>query len=71
LLSESDFDTRFAAWEQIQANAYSQIPAVKIGDSSICSFRSDKVQGWSTTFERGVPFCKLWLCVLAGRRVGG
>ncbi len=61
LLAESDFDTRFATWEQIQANAYSQIPSIKIGDSSICSFRSDKVQGWSAQFERGVPYWNLWL----------
>ncbi len=61
LLAESDFDTRFATWEQIQANAYTQIPAVKIGDSSVCSFRSDKVMGWSPQFERGVPYWNLWL----------
>jgi len=61
LLADSEFDARFATWEQIQANAYSQIPAVKIGDSSICSFRSDKVQGWSAQFERGVPYWNLWL----------
>jgi peptide/nickel transport system substrate-binding protein len=60
LLAESDFDTRKGIWDQIQANAYTQVPAIKIGDSSNCSFRAEKIGGWVPQIERGVPFWNLW-----------
>ena len=41
LLAESDFDTRMPIFEQIQEAHYTEIPAIKIGDSSEVSFRSD------------------------------
>ena len=34
LLAESDFDTRMPICEKIQDSAYTEIPAIKIGDSS-------------------------------------
>ena len=61
LLAESDFDKRKSLFEQLQTAAYTEIPAIKIGDSSQCSFRSDKVGGWDPQFERGVKFWNLWL----------
>ena len=61
LASESDFDARKAIFDQIQTAHYTEIPAIKIGDSSNCSFRSDKVGGWDGQFERGVKFWNLWL----------
>jgi peptide/nickel transport system substrate-binding protein len=61
LLAESDFDTRKATFEKIQLAAYTEIPAIKIGDSSNVSFRSDTVGGWNVQFERGVMFWNLWL----------
>jgi len=61
LLSEAEFDTRFAIWEQIQAAAYTEIPALKIGDSSICSFRSESVGGWDGQFERGGKYWNFWI----------
>jgi len=61
LASESDFDARKAIFEKIQTAHYTEIPAIKIGDSSNCSFRSDKVGGWDGQFERGVKFWNLWL----------
>lgn len=61
LLSESEFDVRFPIFEQIQTAHYTEIPAIKIGDSSICSFRSDKVGGWDGQFERGQKFWNFWL----------
>jgi peptide/nickel transport system substrate-binding protein len=61
LLSESDFDTRKGIWDQIQAAAYTEIPAIKIGDSSKCSFRSDKVGGWDSQFERGFKYWNFWI----------
>ena len=44
LLAESDFDTRFPIWEKIQTAHYTEIPAIKIGDSSNVSFRSDETR---------------------------
>jgi peptide/nickel transport system substrate-binding protein len=61
LAAESDFNTRYAIWEKIQSNAYTQIPALKTGDSSNCSFRSDTVGGWTDQIQRGVPYWNLWI----------
>lgn len=61
LLAESDFDTRKGIFEKIQTAHYTEIPAIKIGDSSNCSFRSDKLGGWDPQFERGVKFWNLWI----------
>ncbi len=61
LLAETEFDARYPIWEQVQANAYTEIPAIKIGDSSISTYRSENVGGWTTQIERGVPYWNLWL----------
>ena len=61
LLAESDFDIRKGIFEQIQTAHYTEIPAIKIGDSSNVSFRSDTVGGWDGQFERGVKYWNLWL----------
>ncbi len=61
LLAESDFDTRKAIFEQIQEAHYTEIPAIKIGDSSKVFFRSDKLGGWDGQHERGFKFWNFWL----------
>jgi peptide/nickel transport system substrate-binding protein len=61
LLAETEFEVRYPIWEKIQANAYKEIPAIKIGDSSNTIYRSDKVGGWVSQIERGVPWWNLWL----------
>jgi peptide/nickel transport system substrate-binding protein len=61
LLAESDFETRMPIFETIQEAHYTEIPAIKIGDSSNVSFRSEAVGGWDPQFERGVKFWNLWL----------
>lgn len=61
LLAESDFDTRKKTFEEIQTAHYTEIPAIKIGDSSNVSFRSALVGGWDGQFERGIKFWNLWL----------
>lgn len=61
LAAESDFDTRKGIFDQIQLAHYTEIPAIKIGDSSNVSFRSDKLGGWDGQFERGVKFWNLWI----------
>jgi len=61
LLSESDFDARYAIWEQIQERIYTEIPAVKIGDASLASYYSERVGGWTEYIQRGVQYWNLWL----------
>ena len=61
LLGESDFDARFAVWEQIQEKIYTEIPAVKIGDASLASYYSERIGGWTPIIQRGVPYWNLWL----------
>jgi peptide/nickel transport system substrate-binding protein len=61
LLAEADFETRMPIFEKIQEAHYTEIPAIKIGDSSNVSFRSEAVGGWDPQFERGVKFWNLWL----------
>ena len=61
LLAETDFDKRFAIWEELQFNAYTEIPSVKVGDAAEASYYSDQVGGWPATTERGVPYWNLWL----------
>ena len=61
LLAEAEFDTRMPIFEEIQTAHYTEIPAIKIGDSSRVSFRSEQVGGWDGQFERGTKFWNLWL----------
>jgi peptide/nickel transport system substrate-binding protein len=61
LLAESDFDVRKPIFEEIQAAAYTEIPAIKIGDSSKVSFRSERLGGWDGQFERGPKFWNFWI----------
>lgn len=61
LAAESDFETRKGIFEKIQTAHYTEIPAIKIGDSSNVSFRSDKLGGWDGQFERGVKWWNLWI----------
>jgi peptide/nickel transport system substrate-binding protein len=61
LLAETEFEVRFPIWEQIQGNAYTEIPAVKIGDASNVAYYRDDVGGWTSVIERGIPFWNLWL----------
>jgi peptide/nickel transport system substrate-binding protein len=61
LLAEAEFDARMPIFEEIQTAHYTEIPAIKIGDSSNVSFRSELVGGWDGQFERGVKFWNLWL----------
>lgn len=61
LLSEPDFESRYPIWETIQEMHYTQIPAIKIGDSSTTNFRSERVRGWSDQFQRGMKFWNFWL----------
>jgi peptide/nickel transport system substrate-binding protein len=61
LLAESDFDTAYGIWEQIQSNAYTEIPAIKIGDGAQTNSWSDKLGGVTTQFERGFNYWNIWI----------
>ena len=61
LAAEADFDVRKGIFDQIQTAHYTEIPAIKIGDSSNVSFRSDKLAGWDPQIERGLKFWNFWL----------
>jgi peptide/nickel transport system substrate-binding protein len=61
LLAESDFDTAYGIWEQIQENAYTEIPAIKIGDGADTTSRSESIGGWSAQSERGFKYWNLWI----------
>ena len=58
---ETDFDARYAIWEQIQEKIYTEIPAVKLGDASLASYYSERIGGWTQIIQRGVPYWNLWL----------
>jgi ABC-type transport system substrate-binding protein len=61
LSAETEFEVRYPIWEQIQGNAYTEIPAIKIGDSSACTVRRDNVGGWVDQTERALMYWNLWL----------
>jgi peptide/nickel transport system substrate-binding protein len=61
LLGETDFDARYAVWEQIQEKIYTEIPAVKLGDAALASYYSERIGGWTPLIQRGVPYWNLWL----------
>jgi peptide/nickel transport system substrate-binding protein len=61
LAAEADFEVRKGIFDQIQTAHYTEIPAIKIGDSSNVSFRSDKLAGWDPQIERGLKFWNFWL----------
>jgi peptide/nickel transport system substrate-binding protein len=61
LAAESEFDLRFPIWERLQGNAYTEIPAIKIGDARECNVRRSIVGGWVEQTERGIMYWNLWL----------
>ena len=61
ILQLSTFEERMPVWEQIQTNAYNQIPALKIGDGATISSYSDTIQGMTTQFEEGFIYWNLWI----------
>jgi peptide/nickel transport system substrate-binding protein len=61
LSAEGEFEVRFPIWEKIQGNAYTEIPAIKIGDASVCAFYRDNVGGWIPQTERAIMYWNLWL----------
>jgi peptide/nickel transport system substrate-binding protein len=61
LLAEAEFDVRMPIFEQIQTAHYTEIPAIKIGDTSKVSFRAERLGGWDGQHERGPKFWNFWI----------
>ncbi|MEX2314564.1 MAG: ABC transporter substrate-binding protein, partial [Thermomicrobiales bacterium] len=60
LQSESDYDTRFAIWEQVQARFYADVPRLKIGNSLRILVRAASLRGIGPT-EMQPEFSNAWL----------
>lgn len=60
-MSEPDFETAYATWEDIQRNIYEEVPAIKVGNASDASYYRDNVGGWVQQIERGIPYWNLWI----------
>jgi peptide/nickel transport system substrate-binding protein len=61
LLSESDFDTRFAIWEELQELFYDEVPIIKLGDRIRFSPYSARLQGLDLLTQLGVPLWNTWV----------
>ena len=61
LRSETDFDTRFASWEAIQSNFYTEIPMIKVGDFNSIAALSAQVGGFTPMTQLAVPMWNWWL----------
>jgi peptide/nickel transport system substrate-binding protein len=61
LRSESDFDARYASWEEIQRNFYDEIPMIKVGDFGSIAAMSAQVGGFTPMTQLAVPFWNWWL----------
>lgn len=61
LRSESDFDTRYAIWEQIQENFYTEVPMIKVGDFNSVAARSSNVGGFIPLTQITLPLWNMWL----------
>lgn len=60
LQSESDYDKRFAIWEQVQQKFYEDVPRLKIGNSRRLLVRSTQLQDIGPT-ELQPDFSNSWL----------
>jgi peptide/nickel transport system substrate-binding protein len=61
LRSETDFEARYASWEAIQGNFYTEIPMIKVGDFSAIAALSEEVGGFIPMTQLATPFWNWWL----------
>lgn len=61
LRRESDFDTRYAIWEQVQANFYNEVPMIKVGDFNSVTAYSQNVGGFIPLTQITLPLWNMWL----------
>jgi peptide/nickel transport system substrate-binding protein len=61
LLAETDFDTRFEIWEELQELFYEEVPVIKLGDRIRFSPYSNRLQGLDLLTQLGVPMWNTWV----------
>ena len=61
LKRESDFDTRYDAWEQLQQLFYDEVGLIKLGDQLSVNARSSRVQGFVPQIQLSPILWNVWL----------
>lgn len=61
LRTETDFDTRFALWEEIQGLFYTQVPTIKHGDILRTMIHSASMKGLSDQVQLGPILWNVWI----------
>jgi peptide/nickel transport system substrate-binding protein len=61
LRSNPDFGARYASWEAIQSNFYTEIPMIKVGDFGTIAAMSNQVGGFIPQIQLATPFWNWWL----------
>ena len=61
LMSETDFDVRFEAFEEVQRLWYEEAPKIKIADELGFNARRASVQGFTGQVQLGDTFWNLWI----------
>jgi peptide/nickel transport system substrate-binding protein len=61
LQSESDFDTRFGIWEDIQDLFYDEVPLIKVADELELNAKSPLVQNFTPLVQLSAVFYNVWL----------
>ncbi len=62
LLSETDFDARFAAFEEMQELFYEEVPIIKTAEELTFNARSNRIQGFTGQVQIGGPgFWNIWV----------
>jgi peptide/nickel transport system substrate-binding protein len=61
LRTESDFETRYELWEQIQQNVYEQVPFIKNGDTLALTARAANVHNLSPQLMFGPMLWNVWI----------
>jgi peptide/nickel transport system substrate-binding protein len=58
---ESDFETRYAIWEEVQRLYYEQVPRIKIGDTYTIIARSPLIESFPQLTQLQPSFWNSWL----------
>ena len=61
LQQETDFDTRFEIWEEIQELFYEEVPLIKIADQFNLNARSPRLQGFEPFVQLSPFFWNVWM----------
>jgi peptide/nickel transport system substrate-binding protein len=61
LQAETDFDSRFEVWEQVQRMYYEQVPRIKLGDTHPLIVRSPVIQNFPRMIQLQPSFWNAWL----------